>query len=111
MESESWVEEFGVSAEVDSGSGGLSIVTLSSIFFYIFMVFHGSGGVGGKFTISKLIWVIGVVGAIILGSSIRGISFGCVGVGVVSILSLSAMFLMFRLKNIPVSSFSPDGSK
>ena len=101
MESESWVEEFGVSAEVDSGSGGLSIVTLSSIFSPIFMVFHGSGGVGGKFTISKLIWVIGVGGARILRSSIRVISVGCIGAGVVSILSLSAMFFMFPLKKYP----------
>ena len=54
VEPEYWAEGLGVSSTGASGSGVVLIVTSSSILFsFFFLVFHGVGGVGGKFSISK----------------------------------------------------------
>ena len=77
--------------------GGTSCVFIINFIFLIFPVFHGVGGVGGKFAISKYILRIGVSGAIILGEIIEGISAGCVinRAGVDCNIIITFLFLLF----------------
>ena len=56
------------------GGGGVGCTFIINCLFLLFIIIYFVDGVGGKFAISLILWVIGVSGSRILGENAGGIS-------------------------------------